>query len=456
MKRLPFKNDSVFLLVALTVISLFLRLAFLSKGPYNVDCLDFAIKSEELLTTGRLQTSGPGYPLFILLGAVFIGAARMFSIHDPVIGVNVMSAFFGAMSVGALFVLLQNLLNRTAAFFGAVMLSVFPICLAESTYGKNHTASLFFLLAGLAALASFQTTGRKRAFISAATLLGAMGATRIQDLPWIMPAVTVLFFWPPGETGRVPATPFLNRLKLFTLMITIAASVMAVLHLPFILGTGRGNYLGYFAKSWDIGVTANFRGLISPSLLSSLVILVCGLTPVGFLLSILGTGKLAVKNRRVFYFLLTWLVFTLGFFGNLAGTTSRYLLIPAVPLIIAQSYLMGTLWQSRSRLIRYGAGLTFVFIILLLFSQTYPILQFRHRFAPMVDFSYFVRDNTAPNAVIIASDEGWFIRYYAEREPLKRPDYPAPPGYPGLPRRIGQGSGGRTSGLHDPFRNLQL
>jgi len=137
-----------------------LRLAFLSKGPFHVDCLNLAINAEKTLNTLQMHyLFGPGYPLTVLLGAIFVGLAKIFAIADFVIAVNFVSVFFGALCILAHYSLVRKLLDESCAFFSSLMLSIFPIFLILSVYGNSHTPSLFFLLAGISSLLSFQTNG---------------------------------------------------------------------------------------------------------------------------------------------------------------------------------------------------------------------------------------------------------------------------------------------------------
>ena len=147
----------------LFLLSFLLRLSLISKGSFHVDCLNLAIQAEQTLETHSIHhLFGSGYPLTVILGAIFILISRIFSVRDPVIAVNLMSVVFSSLCVLANYSLVKKLLGKTAALFSSILLSLFPPFLVLSVYGKSHTPSLFFLLAGISSLLSFQTTGKKQ------------------------------------------------------------------------------------------------------------------------------------------------------------------------------------------------------------------------------------------------------------------------------------------------------
>ncbi len=95
----------------LFVLCFLLRFSLISKGPFELDCLSLALKSEQFITTGKLQyLSGAGYPLAVLLGAFFIKITNLLSIRDSVFAVNFMSVCFGSAIAPLQYLLTKNLI----------------------------------------------------------------------------------------------------------------------------------------------------------------------------------------------------------------------------------------------------------------------------------------------------------------------------------------------------------
>ena len=131
-------------------ISFLLRLSLISKGPYHLDSLNLTLLAEKTLETGSLQSQfGPGYPLTVILAALFIFVSRIFSQNDPILAVNFMSVVFSSLCIPVFYAITDKLFGRLTAFLSAIMFSLSPIFLGVSVFGKSHTPSLFCLLVGL-------------------------------------------------------------------------------------------------------------------------------------------------------------------------------------------------------------------------------------------------------------------------------------------------------------------
>ena len=82
-------------ILIIVLLSFILRLALLSKGPYNLDSFQLALIAQDSLDNLRYNfLHGTGYPLTVLFGSAFIFLTRLFGVTDPVISVNFMCVFF--------------------------------------------------------------------------------------------------------------------------------------------------------------------------------------------------------------------------------------------------------------------------------------------------------------------------------------------------------------------------
>jgi len=415
-----FRTTTTALLLFTT--SLLLRLTLLSKGPFDVDCLNLAIQSARTLETGRLHfLFGTGYPAVVLLGALFIKLCRIAGSTDPVFAVNLMSVLLSSGAVVGAYLFTRKILDEWTAILAAITLSFFPIFLGLSVYGMSHIPSVFFLLCGLCFLIKSHEKNEWLFLLASSLSLGVMAASRLQELILMAPALSFFFFCSKNATKiKKPRTysPMIIRFGLWTSAILITT---ALFHLPLILDNDRNHYLSQLNRYYGASLTTNFLGLLSPSLGESLRLIFFSLSPVGTIAALLGLFYLAQKDWRSAVFLILWFLVPLAFVGNLAMTTPRFLLICFLPLIIAESFFFTKLLRLPWPLFKTIGMTVFCVIQILLFKEIYPILSFRHQNAWLVDCARYIATKTSSSGLIIAGDEGLFIHYYGKRDLLARP-----------------------------------
>jgi hypothetical protein len=115
-----------------------------------------------------------------------------------------------------------------------------------------------------------------------------------------------------------------------------------------------------------------------------------------------------------------WILFPLSFYGNLHSTVPRFLVVILPSLLTAQGYLFFKLSQ-RHGLFKKGMLGAYLILLFVTFGNIYPILEFRHQYALLVDFARWVEKNTESNSQIITADENLFISYYGHRRAVDRP-----------------------------------
>jgi len=393
------------------LLSFLLRLSFISKGPYHLDCLNLAIVSEKTLITHTLyHLYGVGYPLVVLLGSLFIFLMKTISIPDPVFSVNLMSAVFSSLAVVTFYAMVKRLLDPWSAILSSIILSVLPSFLSVSVYGTSHTPSLFFLFLGLFFLLKHKESGLKRDLLWAGLGFGFMGGCRLQDL--ILMIVPASFLW--ERAHRQPV-------RSFFMFWSLAFLVSGAFYLPFLSGKSAPSYQIEFYEFWRTGLLSNFRGFLSPSLGNTMAIMVLNFFPVGFMLAAGGFFLLGRQAPKTFLFLILWFVVPTLFYGNLYSTVSRFLVFSMVPLTIGLGYMLSWLLRSPYKIMSYSSLFFFFLTIYLMTNSIHPLLAFRHHYALLPQFAQWIEKNTEKNAQIIVGDEGLFIEYYAHRGILGRP-----------------------------------
>ena len=408
----------------LFIFSVLLRLSLISKGPYHIDCLNLALQAQETLKTHQLHyLFGLGYPLTVFLGSIFIAIARIFSIDDPVFAVNLMSVFFSSLCVVANFFFAQKLFNTLTALTSSLLLNVLPSFLGISVYGTSHTPCLFFLLIGLYFLICYLQDRQSRNLFLASLALGFMGANRPQDLILMGIPISSLFFLrtDADEKNSAEKNSIDLPIRRWLVFWMITFFIVVLFHLPFLTGPTHTSYTAQFAEFCHQAFGPNFRGILSPSLLCSLVFLNFNLFPLGLILAVGGFYQLWKESTRNFIFLALWFAMPLLFYGNLHSTAPRFLIISTIPLIWALGYLLSSFWKSPTTIFKKVPVILFLLLEFFMFSNIYPVLAFRHEYDSIPEFARWIAKISEAKALIIAGDEGFFIEYYAHRTLLYRP-----------------------------------
>lgn len=376
------------------------------------------MKAEHLLQTGQLQPLfGSGYPLAVILAAVFIKIFQLTGNADAVWAVNMVSVIFGSLTVGVFYELTRRLYGPLAAVFGTLLFMVTPIFLGLAVYGKNHVPSLYFLLQGMVFLHRGLQEEKRTSLYLAGLSLGAMGAYRLQDLIlMIIPLVFFLGSITPGKGGSL----IVQYRRPLLMMVSLVMGVIAVFHLPYFLTTDQASYHGQFARFWNAGVKENYFGLVSPQLTVVMIYLLQTMSEVGLILAICGFF-LGGRRRAQTFFVLSWVVVPLLFYGNLkTATTPRFFLLILPAFFMAQGFALAEL-AGKGKAFRCVSVLIFGLIIFLTFGFIYPKVKIRHEHAYLPEYCRWLEQKTEPTAVIIATDEIVFIRYYTRRATLARP-----------------------------------
>jgi hypothetical protein len=250
-----------------------------------------------------------------------------------------------------------------------------------------------------------------------------MGGSRIQDLILMLPALSVFFWYPQDRPNRQTPAPSTQRWRHFFLFFGGLLGTAFLWHLPLLWTSRHTGYGSQLFRFWQWGVTQNFLGVISASMRESFQHIIFGLTPIGGVVSLLGIIYGLRAHRRDFLFLLSWILIPLGFYGNLDSTAPRFLLISIVPLLICQGTFLARLQSYRRPWFPAGVYGYVGITVVVLFSQTYPILKFRHTYELLPEFGRYVQTVTPPDAVIVAGDEALFIHHYGKRDILARPKF---------------------------------
>ena len=231
--------------------ALVMRMLLISKGPFSPESLNLALKAEATLDTMQLQyLFGTGYPLTMMITAASIFIGRFLGIDDPVFAANLMSVYASAASIPLFYLLVKRLTDVPTAVISAVLLAVSPIYLGISVYAKGHALEFLFIFGGMWSLLNYAERREANALLLSAVLFGCLGAVRVQDLAFVLPAaVFMMFAWQPDQDQSQ------RRRDTFADACILGGAVVVItvaFHLPYLLGPDRAAYLAQLR---------NFRGL---------------------------------------------------------------------------------------------------------------------------------------------------------------------------------------------------
>ncbi len=409
------KIESYITPILIFLVSFLLRLSLISKGPYHIDCLNLAIKAKQTLDTGTLQNLfGSGYPLTVILGAFFVFLGRLFSIPDPIIMVNFMSIVFSSLAVLILYFLCRNEFDENTGIFASLFFSVTPIYLGISVYGKSHAPSIFFLLASIYYLLQYHRGLNKKNLLIASILMGFMGASRLQDMILVAPAIAYLHL-----SQNVSLKE--KRRELFFFFI-IAGLIITTCHLPYFISSQSASFKSQFSSFWGQGVTHGFRGLLSPALLFAFDYFLTTLTVLGLIMAAIGLFFIARKEFRLFIFFSLWFIIPLLFYGNLWTITPRFFAFSIIPLFIGQGYLLSKFFTYKKFFKLWALFFSFLLTYLSL-TLIYPTLLFRHKNDLLPQYAHWLQKITEKDAtIIVGGDHGRFFTYYANLNIMGKPN----------------------------------
>ncbi len=176
--------------VGLAAFLLYLRTMAPSVACIFNDSLEFQ------LITYRLGIAHPtGYPLYTLLGKLF----TLIPLGDVAYRVNLMSAFFGALTVALLYLTLELALKlRVPALLGALVFAVSPVFWSQAVIAEVYTLNSAFVALVLFLLLRWQEIVERgesgEGTLRALALVYGLSHTHHRSMLLLAPAM-VIFIW---------------------------------------------------------------------------------------------------------------------------------------------------------------------------------------------------------------------------------------------------------------------
>ncbi len=403
---------------ALFLISLYLRLAFISKGVYYPDCLTLVDASRQIVDAGNFVPYLTGNNLPVILGAGFIRLCRLFGQNDPVFAINLMSVVFSAFAVSALYFFCKTILDEWTALFASLSLMVLPLFLSLSTYGNSQAPALFFVLMGFSYLAEFKDH-RIGTCLTSALFFGLAGACRPQDILFLAIAISSLFLVAVEDRssgGR--SLSVWDKVLLFVCFWVTVIFCILLVAIPFQFQVAAAPAAGFLVQLASLcGLYAHHMAKLCDHFAFSSLTLWWVLGPMA--LVVFAGGFLLVRSFvGVFVVLMLWCIIPWVIYSCIIPNTmyvQRYYLISLVPLMVMQGYALKAISQKCGKIVSVIVVSCFVVLLLVQFDRSLKVLAFRHSRAVSEDFGRWIGQKTEEDALIICRDENIFITTYGKR-----------------------------------------
>ncbi len=256
------KGDALLTLILFGLsLVLYLRTLAPSVAAIFDDSLEFQLVCYEL---GIAHPTG--YPLYTLLGKLF----TFIPLGDVAYGVNLMSAFFAAVTVALLYLVARRIARRPPAVLAALSLAFSPVFWSQAIIAEVYTLNSAFVALLLYLMLKWEAGGKRQAasaspqpapcFLLAAFLYG-LSLTHHRSMILLAPAMA-LFVW------SVERRAFRDLRLIAKLALLFLVPLLLYLYIPIrglsttsLDGTYRNTLAGFInqvtASSYGAFITEN-------------------------------------------------------------------------------------------------------------------------------------------------------------------------------------------------------
>ncbi len=190
--------------IFLFLLNFLIGLVFINEGLFHHDSVILAQAVEKTFHTGILQPAVRGRYGSVITSFLVSLPFLIFGLYSDSV-INLSSILFHSLSIAVLFLFVRELFNdNRQAFYCALLFSFTPFYSIPNTYGKEHGASMFFLI--LAFLLLYRGVNKKSSFfVALSTLIFVFTITIRESILIALPLFLLLFFRP--KIAIRPLTP---------------------------------------------------------------------------------------------------------------------------------------------------------------------------------------------------------------------------------------------------------
>ena len=401
-------------LLGLVAVAFLVRLLLLSKSPFHWDSIDFIVCGRETLDNLSISYAhGTGFPLIVLLASFTQILSRIF-------GINEVPAFLGftalvaSLSLIPFYAFCRHFQSKIGALISCALFAFFPTFFSITTYGRlDHALSLLLACSAFGILSD--KISLKKQAIFGAILFGLAGASRLPIL-FTLPFWVVAFVWMHKKQWKQATV------KIAIIFVPVFAVACFGLYLPlWIKDPSKGPFAQGTNSVANIRGASYWLGLFSPVFYQrALVFIQKSFTWLGLLASFAGGAIFLRKDKLKFFFVLSYLILSISYFGNIACLAPRYLIAFSIPLIVFQGVLFEWFYEKRRKLAVFAV----LIFVLTINSGLLPIMYQRTVFNGQESFTMFLDKVLPKNAVLLSKDELIFHKYYSKRKDVHFDEFP--------------------------------
>lgn len=398
--------------LVLSVFFLILYLSTMSISLEEEDSAHFALALTDFNIT-KYQPHPPGFPVYIGLGKIFYSFTG-----NEVLALTSMSAFFGALSFLAVYVLLREFMKRETALAASVLTAVTPLFWLNSLKAMSDMTALLFIIVDIIIINRYIIRGRPVIFYAASLIAGISIGVRIHAVFILLPALVYAAWTRKNDVRR-------NAVGIVILAASIASWLV-----PLLIITGPGDYmdaamgqLGYRVGRADISIIDS--GLTPVTIAQRMAAFIyyfllggyginlggLGLLSIALLAMIVGTIVLYVRKFRfgngTRLVISSLAVYVPAMLILVPPSNPRYFII-LVPFLSA--LISVTLWRFKGKA-KYAA--LAAFLVLALSHSVFLAAVISTTPAPFFQMGTYINENYNDNDIVLVSgsDEKYFSYY---------------------------------------------
>ncbi len=413
-----FKHKEI---IAFVIVMFVFYLLTLSSSLDDEDSILF-IRGVREFNIDKYQPHPPGYPVYILLGKISV-----FLMKDELLGLTILSAIFGALSLAIFYFLIFEMYGKKIALMSTMLMAVTPLFWLNSLKAMSDIPGLFFILLSMYFIYHFIKYKKIKSLYTGSFVSAIAIGLRFHALFVVAPLLIYSCFKMKGKKDKKNAKIIKDKKerkraklnKIFYALVFFLVGVLVWL-VPTLVVNGFFGYFGtildhFLWLSGDSKISVFSGELASDSFflrIKSFFRFFLGegygidlwelsILPVITLLIYLSFLFLSydkLKDKRILFFVLGLVFYLLYTFLSLPPHNPRYLL-PLIPFI-SLLFAFGVSWFGKYNYLAFA----FLFILLLIHSA--PLAKEIHiTEAPPVQLINYIKANYNLNEVIIFKDK---------------------------------------------------
>ncbi len=393
---------TIYILIFLFLISFILRLNYLDPELLHHDSVQYAIATEKTLENGKLEpVVGERYGLVIINVVGYFIPYFIFGIKSSEFVINIITVLFASFSVVVLYLFTQEFLNnRHISISAALLFSLNPIFLSVTTYTKDHSHSIFFIILAAYSLLKLIKTNSSLFKILFGLSMGILLFVRPSDIIVIIPLFGVYLL--PNKFIEEDNSIKLNK--------RFGVRNLLLVLIPFLIFLSV--YLSlYINNFFELGHSNRFLNPF-PDLFDIFLITAIASTSLGSFLMVYGLFYILNRKKYSAILFLIWFLSILIFYSSFYSTKLRFLVTLVIPSSILMAYGLNVIKQK----FRLLSPLFLILVLVIMFIFVKPALAFRHNYSSGKEVVKYVENLTENNSLVFDwGDDVIFYDYYVKR-----------------------------------------